>query len=320
MRFSIPTTRTENANQTLNAIMDIPITPRTSSIMSKNLMMNGIGFLLFIIPVFVLSHINVLLENKEDYQKPAYHMLKLNKRKIRWIVREINKGNLSVYRIARIQRITPQHARRVHVKYSDVKNPILLPCGCKPKRITDEEKKIVIDSYKEMHLSAVRLETILKTKGIHMPHNRIHKILKGEGLAKNEPNKQRQRKWVRYERKHSNSLWHADWFEHDGEHLILIEDDASRLLVGFGAFKHATAENSARILKEAIDRYGCPKQLMTDHEHSVCQPAERRLSEPRANSFSENIRGVQDTAYQSKSQASAEQRQGREVGADSEKA
>ena len=46
--------------------------------------------------------------------------------------------------------------------------------------------------------------------------------------------------------------------------MILIEDDASRMLVGFGAFKNATAENSARILKEAIERYGAPKQIMID--------------------------------------------------------
>jgi putative transposase len=212
-------------------------------------------------------------------------MLKLNKRKIRWIVREIIKGNLSVYRIARIQRITPQHARRVYKKYNGVKNPVLLPCGCKPKRITDGERKIVIGSYKEMHMSAVRLEAILKTKGIFMPHNRIHRILKEEGLAKNEPNKQRQRKWVRYERRHSNSLWHADWFEHDSEQLILIEDDASRLLVGFGAFKHATVENSARILKEAIDRYGYPKQLLTDHGTQFVSLPKEGCQKPEPTAF-----------------------------------
>jgi len=30
-----------------------------------------------------------------------------------------------------------------------------------------------------------------------------------------EYNKKKQRKWVRYERKHSKSLWHMDWFEYE---------------------------------------------------------------------------------------------------------
>ena len=192
-------------------------------------------------------------------------MLKLNQRKIRWIVREVNKGNLSIYKISKIQRITPQHTRKVYKRIREVQKPRLKPCGCKPKTISEEEKKIIIKAYNEMQVGAVNLEVSLRERGIIMPHNKIHRILKKEGLAKDEPKKKNQRKWVRYERKHSNSLWHADWFELDGEQLILIEDDASRMLVGFGAFKNATSENSARILKEAVEAYGKPKQLMTDH-------------------------------------------------------
>ena len=65
------------------------------------------------------------------------------------------------------------------------------------------------------------LETILdKRHGIKIPHNRIHKILKNHRLASNDTNKQRRRKWVKYERRHSMSLWHTDWY--------LIEDDRWR--------------------------------------------------------------------------------------------
>lgn len=87
------------------------------------------------------------------------------------------------------------------------------------------------------------------------------------GLAKDEPKKKNQRKckWVRYERRHSNSLWHADWTEKDGKQILLIEDDASRLLVGFGVFDNATAENSVATMKQVMEKYGVPKQVMTDH-------------------------------------------------------
>lgn len=54
---------------------------------------------------------------------------------------------------------------------------------------------------RQLHpLSAVTLEKILDEQGIHIGHNRIHKILKEEGHAKDETHKQRRRKWVRYER------------------------------------------------------------------------------------------------------------------------
>ncbi len=99
-------------------------------------------------------------------------MLKLNKRKIRWIVREVDKRNLSIYQIARIQKITPRHVRRIHKRFNGVDNPVLKPCGSKPKRITEEEKKIVIDSYNGLHMGAVRLGSVLKERGIHISHNK----------------------------------------------------------------------------------------------------------------------------------------------------
>jgi len=237
----------------------------------------------------VLSRINVLSVKKEDYTKPAFHMLKLNQRKIRWIAREIEIGSLSTYKIAKIQRITPRHARRIYKRFRGIQKPRLKPCGCKPKPINEEEKKIIIRAYNEMQVGAVNLEVSLRERGILMSHNKIHKILKKEGLAKDEPKKKNQRKWVRYERKHSNSLWHADWFELDGEQLILIEDDASRMLVGFGAFKNATAENSARILKEAIEAYGKPKQMMTDHGVQFVSLPREGCQNPESNVFQRTL-------------------------------
>jgi hypothetical protein len=43
-------------------------------------------------------------------------MRKLNKKKVRWIVREMKKGELSVYRIAKQQNITPQWVRKIYNK------------------------------------------------------------------------------------------------------------------------------------------------------------------------------------------------------------
>ena len=191
-------------------------------------------------------------------------MKKLNQRKIRWIIREIDKGRLSKYSIAKQQEITPQHVGYVYKKYKGIDKPKLLLCGRKTKEISEEEKKIVENTFKEYCVCAVTMETILDEQGVHIPHNRIHTILKEKQLAKNEPKKQKQRKWVRYERRHSLSLVHSDWFEYKGWKIMLIEDDASRFITGYGKFKHATKENTLNVIKESL-QYGIPKQFHSDH-------------------------------------------------------
>jgi hypothetical protein len=36
-------------------------------------------------------------------------------------------------------------------------------------------------------------------------------VLREAGLAVSEPRRWHRRKWIRYERGRSNSLWHVDW-------------------------------------------------------------------------------------------------------------
>ena len=191
-------------------------------------------------------------------------MKKLNQKKIKWIVREGDKRDKGFYTIAGIQKITKQHAYRVYKKYKGIKEPRLLPCGRKPREISDEERKLVINAFNEFQVGATMIEQILDEKGIHINHNRIHKILLEAKLAKNEPKKKNRRKWVRYERKHSNSLWHGDWFDFKGKHVLLIIDDASRLITHCKEHRTTKMSDSCKGFKESL-KYGIPKQFMTDH-------------------------------------------------------
>ena len=110
-------------------------------------------------------------------------MKKLNGRKIRWIIRETEKERLSIYKIAKIQKITPQHARRVYKKYQGQKHPKLLPCGRNPLPITEEEAELILNLRNEHPICALSLEKILDQRGHHIPHNRIHRVLLAKGLA-----------------------------------------------------------------------------------------------------------------------------------------
>lgn len=191
-------------------------------------------------------------------------MRKLNQKKLKWIVKEVTKRDEGVYTIARKQNITKQHAYRVHKKYKDCKELKLLACGRKPKEISDKEREIVAKTYKEIRAGATMIEQFLDEKGIHINHNRIHRILLEEGLAKHEPKKKNRRKWVRYERKHSNSLWHGDWFEFKGKNALLIIDDASRFIVHCQIYRQATMKSTCNGFIASL-KYGKPKQFMSDH-------------------------------------------------------
>lgn len=191
-------------------------------------------------------------------------MKKLNKKKIQWIVREVERREQGVWSIARQQKVTPRHARRVAKKYKNNKNPKLKKCGRKPKEITKEERNLVIKTYKEYLASAVMIEQILDEKGVHINHNRIHRILLEEGFAKPNPKKKKKRKYKFYARKHSLSLVHTDWAEYKGRKFILFEDDASRFILAHGEFRSANKINSIKVFKKSL-RYGVYKQLHSDN-------------------------------------------------------
>jgi hypothetical protein len=82
-------------------------------------------------------------------------------------------------------------------------------------------------------------------------------ILKEAGRALPQLSKQKRRKWVRYEREHSMSLWHMDWKQlWNCAWWIAVMDDASRLIMNHAIFQQATAENTIQVLKQTIAKYG----------------------------------------------------------------
>jgi putative transposase len=207
-------------------------------------------------------------------------MVKLNERKIRWIIQQ-KLGGRGIGELALIQRVS---RRRVEQLWQTYRLTGALPALKKPGRpkktsISLREAALILEAYDRLKVNALTLETVLKhSHGLNLPHNKIHAILKEAGRAMPQPSKQRRRKWVRYEREHSMSLWHMDWKQlSDGRWWIAAEDDASRLIVGYGVFQEATAEHTIQVLKQAITKHGCPRELLTDRgSQFYANEAERR--------------------------------------------
>ena len=45
----------------------------------------------------------------------------------------------------------------------------------------------------------------------------------------------------------------------------MYEDDSSRFIVGYGVYPTLTSKYSVDVLKKAIEKYGKPEQVLSDH-------------------------------------------------------
>lgn len=192
--------------------------------------------------------------------------MKLDPVKVAWIVRQKENG-MTNPAIASSMGIS---VRRVQELWSAYRTtgaiPELKRPGRKRVNASSEESRVVAEAYSKHRAGAVVLERVIEVNyATHIPHNRIHRVMRSMGLARDEPKKQRRRKWVRYERRYSNSMWHTDWTLIEGAGwLIAYLDDASRFVVGYDLFPEATSERAVEVLKKAMAKHGKPASILTD--------------------------------------------------------
>jgi len=184
-----------------------------------------------------------------------------------WIIREKEKRQLTTQAIAERMGVSSIWVKKIWRRYRDGgRIPELKKPGRRCVEVGDEEMRLIQDVYSKYEVNALTLEHVMDFEyGRHIPHNRIHRVMKALGLAKEEPRKQGRKKWIRYERKYSNSLWHTDWKLLDGYGWIIAYlDDASRFTVGYGLFNEATSDHAVEVLDRAIREYGKPASILTD--------------------------------------------------------
>jgi putative transposase len=195
-------------------------------------------------------------------------MGKLTRGDVVEIVRRINNRDATIYSIAREFRVSPRWIREIRRRYRNGEElPGLRHVGRPPKPINPSEIDFIYACELQHHLHAIALEDKIEdTYGVHIPHNRLWKLLKMMGRVEDTPSKQRRRSWVRFERRHSNSLWQMDYSQLAyKDWLLVIIDDASRLIVGYTRVTDPTAKVAWETFLKAGERYGYPRQLLTDH-------------------------------------------------------
>ncbi len=104
----------------------------------------------------------------------------------------------------------------------------------------------------------------IKRSGTSIPKGVVHAVLRESGDAVEHKRKQTRRKWIRYERKHANSMWHTDYKRlDDGRWFMAYQDDASRFIV-WCVFGEATARHAVKVLDKATSAYGKPASILPD--------------------------------------------------------
>jgi len=98
------------------------------------------------------------------------YMRKLNKKKVRWIIKQMQLSELSVWQIARQQDISSRWARKLFEKWQVTRE---YPFPKKPGRpatpIPAKIQKIVEKTYKKTPIGAVKMEQLFNHQGTHTP-------------------------------------------------------------------------------------------------------------------------------------------------------
>lgn len=95
----------------------------------------------------------------------------------------------------------------------------------------------------------------------------IKRILKKYKLTNPIKRKKKRIKYVRWQRKHPNSLWQIDHSDQKVEDkwVLSVIDDCSRKSLAMIAMSSVTTASVTRVLEELILIYGKPKQILSDN-------------------------------------------------------
>ncbi len=142
-------------------------------------------------------------------------------------------------------------------------------------RPTRKQIEVELESHKTMPAGVSRIFKRLRGMGIVIRYNIVYQIIKEDRVVTSLATKSRIRKWMCYERRYSNAMWHVNWHDMKDPRLkglktVAYLDDTSRCVTGFGLYGEATAHNGGAVLRMAIERFGRPATILSDNgEHFV---------------------------------------------------
>jgi len=133
-------------------------------------------------------------------------------------------------------------------------------------KITSEIEKKVLDLRNKTGWGQEKLYPHLRH--LDISERSIKRIIKKHGLCRKVKTRGKRVRWVRWQRKHPNSLWqidHTDEQELFNCYTLSILDDCSRYSLALVKLNRVTTNAVTHILDELIKKHGKPKQILTDN-------------------------------------------------------
>ena len=130
------------------------------------------------------------------------------------------------------------------------------------KKVTPELIEKVIFVRNKTGFGAEKIENF-----VNLSHWSINKILHENQLTEPTKRKKKRIKYIRFQRKHPNSLWQIDHSQQKikDKWVISVVDDCSRKSLAFAVTNVVTTNVVIQLIDNLIKIYGKPKQILTDN-------------------------------------------------------
>jgi transposase len=130
------------------------------------------------------------------------------------------------------------------------------------RKITNEIENKIISIRNKTGFGAEKIETF-----VDLSHTSINKILHKNKLTEPTKRKKKRIKYIRFQRKHPNSLWQIDHSQQKikDKWVISVVDDCSRKSLAFAVTNIVTTDIVINLIDKLIKIYGKPKQILTDN-------------------------------------------------------
>ena len=98
-------------------------------------------------------------------------------------------------------------------------------------------------------------------------HWAVNKILRKHSLTNPNPNRKKRIKYIRWQRKHPNSLWQMDVSDQKikDKYCFAVIDDCSRYCLGLFALNRVSTNIIIQILDTLFKTHGKPREILTDN-------------------------------------------------------
>ncbi len=195
---------------------------------------------------------------------------RLDEKAINYIVRELGKGRRTSH-VAEEMKVSQRRVQQLRTEFRRTGRPhVPLRPGRGAVRPSREQADAVMDACRTEPAGVTRTAKYVRGMGVLISYSLVYRIMKGHNAVTPSAAKSRRRKWVRYERRYSNAMWHTDWHEmkdhrFQGYQLITYLDDAPGCVTGAAVCREATSENAVAVLQASMAEFGTPATILSDN-------------------------------------------------------